>query len=197
MTGPFRKYRTALQRPQFLQLWLSWGLSRLGDGVHEIALVLLVWQLTGSATLMAAVAICSMIPNIVFAFVGGAVADRFDRKRIMVLCEAGRSVLVFTLVPLYLVGWINSFWICAFAILSSILETFFAPAQFAMIPAAVGSENVQAAQGLMQATSRMAMIAGPAIGATIFGLIGPSMPFLLNAASFCRFGARIVKDFYL
>ena len=184
MRSPLAPYATILSRPHFLRLWLSWSLSRLGDGIHEIALVLLVWQLTGSAALMATVAICSMAPNIVLAFVGGAFADRFDKKRIMVFCDAGRSILVLALIATYLSGWLNACWICVFAVLSSALETFFAPAQFAAIPATAGLENVQAAQGLMQSTSRMTMIAGPAIGAAIFGLAGPSVPFLANAVSF-------------
>ncbi|MFC2108348.1 MFS transporter [Candidatus Bipolaricaulota bacterium] len=184
LNNPFATYEAVLRRPQFRRLWLSWTLSRLGDGIHEVALILLVWQLTGSASLMAVVAICSMVPSIALAFVGGAFADRYDRKRIMVFCDAGRGILVLGLVPLYLVGWLNPVAICAFAFLASSLETFFTPAQFAAIPATAGSENVQTAQALIQATSRLTQIIGPALGAALFGLVGAALPFAANAASF-------------
>jgi len=184
MREALRRYQEVLGIADFRRLWISWSISRLGDGVHEIALVLLIWQLTGSAALMATVAICSMLPNLALALIGGTWADRHDRKRIMVWCDAARGLLVLSIPALYYTGGLSPIIICAIAFFAGALETFFSPAQFAALLPLVGHERIQSAQALMQMTGRIARIVGPSLGGAIFGLLGVLAPFLMNSASF-------------
>jgi len=186
-----RRYREVLEIRAFRRVWIAWSISRLGDGVHEIALVLLIWRLTGSAALMATVAICSMLPNLALALIGGTWADRHDRKRVMVYCDAARGILVLSIPVLYHTGGLNLVTICAVAFLAGALETFFSPAQFAAILPLVGPERVQSAQALMQMTGRMARIVGPSLGGAVFALVGAIAPFLLNSASFLTSAALL------
>ena len=178
------KYQTILQRKPFRYLWYSRTISRFGDGVHEIALVLLVFALTGSATMMATVAICSLIPNILFSLFGGTWADKHNRKITMIFCSTARGALIIMLLLFYQMGLLTVTLICIIAFLSSILESFFSPAEFAVIPEVAGMENIQSAQALFEMSGRVVMIISLAVGGAIYGFFGVWAAFLIDSVSF-------------
>lgn len=178
------RYQQTIENRNFRLLFYSRAVSRFGDGIHEIALILLVYTITGSATMMATVAISSMLPNLIFSLFGGVFADRFDRKRIMILCDIGRSLSVFLIPLLYWTGVLEVWIICIIAFVTSVFESFFTPCEFACVPDLVGLPNVQSANALFNIVGQLISVIGLGVGGTIVGFIGPDVALCVDSASF-------------
>src|SRR6187551_3841887 len=86
--------RDVLRLPDFRRLWAAQGISDVGDGLTMLTLMLLVNQLTGSTLALAAVAIALAIPPLTIGLVAGTYADRWDRRRIMLVSDSLRAVVV-------------------------------------------------------------------------------------------------------
>jgi len=93
-----------LKNTDFLKLWLGQLISRIGNGIHEIALAWLVLELTGSALSMGAILAVSILPNLLFGLPAGVIVDRFNRKRIMVLSDLSRTLIVLVIPVAYTLG---------------------------------------------------------------------------------------------
>ena len=121
-------------------LWVGQVISDLGDGMTNLAVLLLINHLTGSTAALATMAILLALPNLTFGLFAGVLVDRFDRKKIMILSDLLRG-LVFVdsaqdIWLLYLIGFVQAS-----------ISTFFTPARGALIP------NIVAKKGLLTANS--------------------------------------------
>ena len=178
------RYRQTLINKNFRFLFYSRTISRFGDGIHEIAMILLVYNLTGSAAMVGIVVISSMLPNILFLPFGGVFADRLDRKKIMILCDLGRALTVLLIPLLYWTVGIEVWVICVIAFVTSMFESFFVPCEFACVPDLVGLPNVQSASALFSMAGRMIGFIGLGIGGAIVGFIGPGVALCVDSATF-------------
>lgn len=102
-----------LKNRDFMNLWLGQLISRLGDGIHEIALAWLVLDLTGSALSMGAILAVSVTPNLLFGLPAGVFVDRFNRKMIMVYSDLARTLIVLVIPLAYTVGVLKMWMIFA------------------------------------------------------------------------------------
>src|SRR5215469_13930147 len=87
--------------PQFRQYFLGQSLSMLGDGLRTLAIPLLAFKLTHSALSTGTAFICEIVPFSIFSLVGGSLADRLDRKMLMIVCDAIR----FLVMALFAILW--------------------------------------------------------------------------------------------
>lgn len=177
-----RLYRTLSHRP-ILTLWTGEAFSAIGDEIYKVALVWLMVKMVGaSAGYVTAGQAASVL---VVGLVGGIWADRWDPRKTMIRVDWIRGFLV--LIP---VIWSQFFplnlWILVFVALSvSGLGAFFEPALQAVIPRlARERELMQATNGLMGTTSRLARTVGPGLVGLLTGLIPQIHFFTLDAASF-------------
>lgn len=174
--------RALLRERGFAALWLAQLVSRIGDSIHEIAIIWVVYEVTGDPTLIAVVALASFVPNLLFSVPAGVLVDRLNRKYLLVGAEAVRGVAVLA-IPFVGDGPFLVPVVVAVALLASTMEAFFGPAQQATIPRLVDSDDLDAANSLNNltlSTSRLFYV----VGGVVVGLGGSFLAFYLNSASF-------------
>lgn len=175
--------RDLLRNRDFRLLWLGQSISNFGDSMTNLALLLLVNHLTGSTAALATMAIVLALPTLTFGLIAGVYVDRWDRKRVMIVSDVIRGVLVlgFALVNgpeklwlLYLIGFTQAS-----------IGTFFNPARSALIPNLVAKEGLLAANSLMQMTQIIFGLLGTAAAGALVGILDVYWPvFMIDSLTF-------------
>ena len=168
----------------FIAVLLGHSVSALGDAVSFTAIPLLVLLLTGSGLAMGIVGVLQTVPDLVVGVIAGVYADRWDRRRIMILADLGRAILT-ALVPLsYLLGGPTIVVLLLVVGPINILRVFFLAAYTAAVPNLVGRKQIGAATSAFEAVYALGFIIGPAVAGVLTVLIGPALTLGLDAASF-------------
>ena len=168
----------------FWRLWSASVVSNLSDGMFWVALPLLAVSLTDSPALVAGVVVASRLPWLVFALVAGALADRLDRRRTMMLVDLGRVVLLGGLAAAVVAGAASIWLVYIVAFLLGVLETLFDTAAQAILPNVVPRERLTAANGrLLAAEFTMNQFVGPPLGGFL-AAIGLGIAFGSMAAGY-------------
>ena len=168
------------------------SISALGDAVTFTALPLLVLALTGSGLAMGVVGAIGAFSDVVFAMIAGVVADRSDRKRMMLLADLGRAILT-AMIPLSVyVGGPTMGVVLLVAAPMSILRSFFMAGYIASVPALVGRQQIGRANGTFEAVYSTAFIIGPAIAGLLVTSIGPGPTLAIDALSFAVSAAGLL-----
>jgi MFS family permease len=168
----------------FKILLTSQGVSSLGDAVSFTALPLLVLALTGSGFAMGIVGVLQTLPDLFFGMVAGALADRSDRKRMMLLADLGRAGLT-ALIPISVfLGGPTLAVILVVAAPMSILRALFLAGYTASVPGLVGRSQVARANSYFEAVYSVGYIVGPSIAGVLSSTIGPGPTLAIDAASF-------------
>ena len=159
--------------------------SLLGDGIYLVAIAWQVYELSNAPTALSVVGIAWTVPLVAFVLVGGVVADRFDRRRVMVLADLLRAAAIGVLGALSVAGVLELWHVLALVAVYGAGEAFFGPAQAAIIPQVVPARLLVQANALTQLVNPLALrLAGPAIGGFAVAGLGAGGAFLLDAASF-------------
>jgi MFS family permease len=176
--------RPLAQNRDFKVLLSSQGISSLGDAVSFTALPLLVLALTGSGFAMGIVGALQALPDLFLGMVAGAIADRNDRKRMMLLADLGRAGLT-ALIPISVsLGGPTMAVILLVAAPTSVLRSFFLAGYTASVPALVGRNQVGRANSYFEAIYSMGYIVGPAVAGVLAATIGPGPTLAIDAISF-------------
>ena len=175
----------------FQTLLVSQSVSALGDAVSATALPLLVFALTGSGVAMGIVGAVNLGADLVFNLFAGAMADRGNRKRMMLLADVGRALLT-ALVPLTVLvnGPTLAVIILATAPLA-ILRGFFRAGYLASMPNLVGRSQLARGNGLLETAYSASFILGPALAGLLVTIIGPGKTLAVDAASFALSAAGL------
>jgi MFS family permease len=165
---------------------LLWGgqlVSATGGQVSLLAFPLLVLAITGSPAQAGLVGALRSLPFALLCLPAGALVDRWDRKRVMLLCDSGRA-LALASIPLALwLGRLSFLQVCLVALVEGTLMTFFSLAELACLPHVVSREQVPAATAQNQAIESTSWTLGPFLGGLLYGL-GRLVPFLVDAISY-------------
>ncbi|GHO60612.1 MFS transporter [Ktedonobacter robiniae] len=157
--------------------------SFVGDQQQFIALPLLILALTGSA-LQAGIAVSlSTIAMLVVGPIAGVLVDTWDRKRVMLLCDAGRMLLILSIPLAFWFHVLTMLHIYIMVTLAGVLGTLFSVANAASLPNVVTQEQLPAALSQSQAAYSGIRTFGSLLGGTLYSL-GSAFPFLANALSF-------------
>ena len=177
--GVVRAYAGVVRSRSFFPLWLGQLLSSFGDTLHYVALVVLVFRLTGQGLAVAGVVAAEIIPVLLLGPVAGVVADRFSRKAVLVGADLFRAALALTLL------WPQGAW-HAYVVAAGLAAgtAFFNPTVQAVIPTLTTEEQRLAANSVAWSTGRLVQILGAAAAGGLIALIGTEAAFALNAASF-------------
>ncbi len=176
----------------FLVVLIGQGVSSLGDAITNTALPLLVLALTGSGFMMGIVGVLSTLPDLVVGLPAGAYADRWDRRRMMLLADLGRGVLT-ALIPLSV--WLGGPTLALIIVVTfpmNVLRVLWLAAYTAAVPGLVGRAEVPRANALFEAVFNIGWIAGPAIAGFLAALIGPGPTIAIDAASFLVSAAALL-----
>jgi MFS family permease len=180
MLGPY----AVLRGNRNLQLLFGGQVvSSFGDWLYVVVLAVLAYEITGSATVVAALTFVRLLPYVLFLPFSGFLADRGNRKALMIASDLGRGVCM---LGLLLVGSEGALWI-AFPLVfaATVLSSLFRPAMNAVLPGLVGDEDKLAqANGLWSQMESVSLILGPALGGVLVLLGEPQVAFLVNGVTF-------------
>lgn len=167
------------------QLFFSGQLiSLVGTWMDQVAESWLVYRLTGSSLLLGTVAFCGQIPVFLMAPIGGAVADRLDRRRILVATQSTMMVLAFILAGLTLTHVVRVWHVMTLAALMGVVNAFDIPARQAFIVDMVARTDLVNAIALNSSMFNGARVIGPAIAGIVVAVIGEGWCFFANGVSF-------------
>ncbi|MEY2418376.1 MAG: hypothetical protein QOG90_1056 [Actinomycetota bacterium] len=170
--------------PGARSLWWQAAISSTGDGMFLTAFPLLAASLTRDPVTIAGVTVASRTPWLAFSLPFGAIADRFDRRILMMVADSVRGVVVAVLAALVLShdARVWTLYLCAFVLGAG--EVLHANASQALMPVVVGEENIVPFNSSMSATQAATeTFIGPPIGSALFAA-APSLPFIADAVSF-------------
>ena len=167
-----------LKNGRFLQLWAGQGISFVGDAVSMVALVVLVVQIAGSASAVGGALVARLLPTLASPL-AGVLADRIDRRSVLVASDLARAVLV---VGIVFVKDLVVIYLLVF--LMGLARTFFNPTIRAAFPSVVGGGDLTRANALISGTFSVSIMAGPALGGLLVASLGVDEAFLLDAVTY-------------
>jgi MFS family permease len=167
-----------LKNARFLRLWIGQGTSFVGDAVSMVALVVLVVQITGSASAVGGALVARLLPTIASPL-AGVLADRVDRRVVLVAGDLARAVLVLGLV---FARDLATIYVLVF--LMGLARTVFNPTVRAAFPSVVGGGNLTRANALIAGTFSTSIMVGPALGGLLVASIGVDAAFLADAVTY-------------
>jgi MFS family permease len=174
----------SLRHRNYRLLWIGTLISNSGDWMDQIALNWLVYQLSGSAVQLALLNLCRLAPIFVFTLLGGVVADRAERRRLLFTTQFVAMVLAFILATLTITGLVQIWMVLVIAVGRGIVLSFNQPARQSLISELVPREDLKNAIALNSATLNLTRVLGPTIGGLMIATIGVAGAFYLNAITF-------------
>ena len=168
----------------FQRLWSARVVSRFGSALGYVVLIWFVYAVTGSALAVVYVGLAEFLPTVAFGLFSGAVVDRYERRRVIVLSSLGRSAAMGALVlTLYLAGFDLTIIVLASAVFAT-CATFFGPGSQALLPEIVPRDSLDRANGLLESSESIAGIAGSAVAGVLVIAVGAIPSLGIDAASF-------------
>ncbi len=168
----------------FLVVLVGQGVSSFGDAITNTALPILVLALTGSGFVMGIVGVLSTLPDLVVGLPAGAYADRWDRRRMMLLSDLGRGLLT-ALIPISV--WLDGPTLALIIVVTfpiNVLRVLWLAAYTAAVPGLVGRAEIPRANALFEAVFNIGWVAGPALAGFLAAAIGPGPTIAIDALSF-------------
>ena len=166
--------RDVLRVRDFRLVWIAQSISDLGDGLTNLALLLLVNALTGSTAALAVMAIVLAVPPMTIGLVAGVYVDRLDRRRVMLAADALRVAVVLGFIVVRSADQVWILYLLGFA--EATVGSFFTPARMALVPRILPSEGLLAANGVSQASRVIAETVGAGAAGVLFGIAGSAWP---------------------
>jgi MFS family permease len=181
---PPARVLAALRFPLFRRYSLGVLLSLIGNWVEAASYGYVVLLLGGSAATLGLIGFLNTIPNLVFALPAGALADRYDRRKLLLIFQSLNMVLAAALAVTWATGTLTIGLLGVLAVVGGILGTLsFAPFQ-AMLAATVPKRDLESAVAINSLSLQVARFVGPAIAGFLLAAGGPTWVFGVNAASF-------------
>ena len=168
----------------YMLLWSGQVVSTLGSAASSVVYPLLILAMTDSPAAAGIAGALSHLPYLLFSLPAGALIDRWDRKRVMILCDLGRA---FTVVTIAMALWFDvlTIWqIYAAAFIEGSLFVFFNIAEVAALPRVVPTAQLPQAAAQNEAAFGAAHIVGPSFGTLLFQVLGRAAPFVADAVSY-------------
>jgi MFS family permease len=183
---PSRLRRTfsALHYRDFRILWFGAFTSTTGTFMQTFAQAWLVYTMTNSAFLLGVDGFLSTGPMLIFSLFGGVIADRVERKKIMLLSQYLQMSFAFILALLIFTHQIQVWHIFVLSFLTGSIQSFSGPAYASLLPLLVRREDVPNAVAMNSMQFNLARVIGPALGGIVFAMWGPAACFTFNGFSF-------------
>ena len=173
-----------LQIPDLRWLWIGQAVSQIGEGLNKVALLYLVYNLTGSTLMMTVIGILETLPPLILGPLLGVYIDRFPKKWVMMAVDTLRAGLaliipvlyganVLTLPPVYIVVFVMA-----------VVGTVFGPALAATVPLVVQRTQLVPANALVGSTAMLAMLIGPALSGLGIATMGMQVVLYVSSVTF-------------
>jgi MFS family permease len=168
----------------FRQYFVGQSLSLLGDGLRTLAVPLLAYHLTHSALSTGAAFICEVAPFSLFSLVGGSLADRLDRRKLMIVCDAIRFAVMAFFAVAYWLHVLTLPMIYGGLVVISVCAAAFLGGQSSSIPYLLGRERSTEAIAVLIASENASNLVTPVIGGAVFAFFGPLPALIVNASTY-------------
>ena len=184
MTAPGNGVFRTLRRRNFRLFLAGQLVSNCGTWMQNVALAWLVLQVSHSPLAVGLVSSLQFLPSLLFGAYGGVVADRFAKRRVLVLTQSGMAAAAAALAVLALTGQTALWALYLVTFVSGLFQAMDMPVRQAFISEMVGVADLPNAVGLNSAMFNLTRIGGPALGALVINLAGVGECFVLNALSY-------------
>ncbi|QBD79147.1 MFS transporter [Ktedonosporobacter rubrisoli] len=171
------------QNRSYLLLAGGQAISEVGTHVSDLAYILLILALTHSPAQVGLVGVLELLPVLLLSLHAGALIDRWDRKRVMIFCDAGRAFCLLSIVVTFAWGHLTIFQIYLVALIESTLSVFFDLAERACLRNVVPREQLSEASAQNQTITYVSALVGPPVSGALYG-VGQAFPFLTDALSY-------------
>src|SRR5688500_7287194 len=168
----------------YTAVWFGQMVSMIGTGLTDFGVGVWIYQKTGSATPFALVLLCMVVPGILATPVAGALADRWDRRRTMMLADAGAALSTLFMAVLLFAGRLELWHILAAVTVASTCRAFQGPAWMASTTELVPADQLGRASGMMNFGRAVSGIVGPMLGGVLVPTIGLQRVMLIDFATF-------------
>lgn len=168
----------------FFILWGSQAVSSLGTAMTNFALIIWVYNQKGTASSITLLTICSFLPTILFRFIAGAIADRWDKKRIMLLADLLAACGTVTVLALYSFAALQVWHLYIINFLLSFMNAFQKPAAYVATSLLVPKEQYLRVSGLQSFSGAVISILAPALGSTVLAFGGMTAVLITDLVSF-------------
>jgi MFS family permease len=175
------KIPPAFRHREFRLFTIGYLPSETGEYIHFVVQNWLVWELTQSAFYLGLIGFVEFAPRFVFGPVGGVVADRMDRLKLLALSRVLNLIHVLVFAFLVFTGWIQFWHIVVLVFFMAVVSSFSTAAQQVLVVSLVPQEAVVSALALHSATHNLTKIIGPSIGGVLLTLIGAGHCLLIQA----------------
>lgn len=177
-------YRELKTQTEYLKMIAANLVNRFGDSIDSIAYSLLMYSVTGSAALMALVVAINFVPTIILQPIAGVLVDRMNKKKVMVLTDIGRGLVVAATALVYAFGEMTTPIILISVILNSSLEALRVPAGSAIVPALLDEDKYEIGAAANQTLSQLCVVIGLALAAPVVEVLGMTVALLIDAGTF-------------
>ncbi len=184
MESEVTSYRPLKTQKEYLKLIAANVINRFGDSIDGIAIAWLMYQITHSAALMALILGLNYIPTILLQPFTGAMVEHLSKKRVMVLFDIARGLVVALTAIVYVTGHLTPALLTGIMLLISSLEAFRSPAGSAIVPLLLQPELYKVGSALNQTASRVTELIGLALAGGVVALLGCQGALLIDAATF-------------
>ncbi|MET3942702.1 DHA3 family macrolide efflux protein-like MFS transporter [Paenibacillus sp. PvP094] len=168
----------------YMQFMLGKMVARFGDSIDSIAYSWMVYMLTGSKLLMGTLLAVNFLPNILLGLFAGAVVDRISLKKVIVLTNSGRGLLVGVTALLFGMGELQVWHLFVVTILNSLLECFSLPAEMSSVPRLLPQSMLLSGIAMSSSATRLAELAGLALAGALIATVGITWTILMDAGLF-------------
>jgi MFS family permease len=183
--GPIvQRLAAALGYRDFRVLWLGACTSSIGTWMQKVAQSWLVLEITDSASYLALDAFLGELPILLFTLIGGVVADRRDRRRLLLASQVVQMISAFALAILVVGGWVHIWHVLALSFLSGCAQAFGGPAYQSLVPSLVHKEHLPNAVALNSIQFNIARVIGPLLAGVTLHTLGSASCFTINGLSF-------------
>ena len=184
--------RRLLLTRNFGLVWSGQLISQIGDGISKLALLWFVYAITGSPLKTSVIGLLQTIPPIVLGPVIGVYVDRLPKKLLLIVSDVLRALTIGLIPCLIPVEWFTVSVLYALVLLHAVATAVFGPALTAAMPAIVPPQQFTAANGLLQATTSLGIVLGPALSGLGIAAYGSQEVLCLNAATYMASAACLM-----
>jgi predicted MFS family arabinose efflux permease len=182
--GVFSRTFQAFRYRDFRLVWFGAFTSTTGTWMQQVAQSWLVLMLTGSPFYLGLTGFLGQFPHILFSLIGGAYADRVERKKLLIYSQLVQMVCAFVLTGLVFFEWIEIWHFLVIVFITGTAQAFGGPAYQAMLPSLVKREDLSNAIALNSIQFNLARAIGPLVAAVALASVGAVLCFGINGLSF-------------
>ncbi len=180
------QFPPALRHKRYFYLWLGLLISIAGSQMQNAALHWHIRTLTDEPNPLAlgGIGLARILPVVIFSFLGGPVADTFNRRRVLFITQSAMALVALALAVLTLTGHITIWYIYLLTAIQAAAQAFDGPARQAMIPSIVPVKDLPNAFSMSSIAQNTGAIIGPALAGVVIAVLGQEYTYLFNAISF-------------